>query len=1504
MQKVGTLMDIRVTPGTWKSEREMIGIVSEAETEYYGAVAFGDTSRVLNGTELPMDLRYVIRLPAQRWLTDRTYPFFRLREPQKSTNSLYSSRFVFLQYALDASIAQTISNSSSPHAFILKQFPYPTYRKDYFNTTVAGFLPLLLTLAFIYTAMMIVKELVYEKQCRLKESMKMMGLSNWIHWLAWFTKCFLFLFISVSLVTAILSGAKILEHSDGSVVFVFLLLYAVASIFFCFAMSVVFSNAVLSMLFSGALWFVAYVPFASVSNDNTYEGLSSASKSGICLLVNSCLGIGAKSFSSYEERGVGVQWSNIADSPSPDDDFSLAQVFLMFIVEIIIYGLFAWYYEAVFPGDYGIPHSPWFFVTKSYWCGTSTSKVDSSQEPAALSNLHLKNPDYEEEPTDLEVGVSVCDLRKIFRSSVGKKVAVDHLSFNMFKGQITSLLGHNGAGKTTTMSILTGLFPPSSGTAYINGYSILTDMERIRDSLGLCPQHNVLFDKLTVREHLKFFVNLKGKFGPEAEQEIDSMIVDIQLADKANWQSRLLSGGMKRKLSCAIALIGGSEIVFLDEPTSGMDPYARRATWDLLLKYKAGKTIILTTHFMDEADFLGERIAIMADGQLRCCGSSLFLKSRYGVGYRLTLVKAADCNVTATSSLVYNHVQDARMVSDVGAELAFVLPSQSSVGFEPLFRELEEGKEKLGISSFGVSVTTLEDVFIKVGEGMEHTVDEVREAKEADTHSLDILADPTLQLDHSELMTGISLKIHQFKAMFMKRLLHSKRNKAALFTQFLLPLMMTLLGLAIAKSVKPISDEPSRMLGFKNLSVDNKLTNSMFASFSSKSNLTFQKAYSYLEEKQKNKLSDITNELRTLKNENSGSTIYIDKENKTAMDPNNCCEMPFLIINEKCRKQLAPNNRKCTPKGYKECVDKCLNEDSSSAVCPQHPNQTKPDEWETIFAEHVLRKSNPGEYFFENIAGFLITDDKKTNQLVYNTWFSNEALHTIADSINVMSNLILRSINDFYEIKAYNHPLPYSTEGKADNVIGDFSALLLAIFINFGMSFLVASFITFLILERESKAKHIQFISGVDTVSFWSATYLWDFINYMIPATIVIFLILMFQLDAFSDTETVGSIYFLLILQGLSAIPFVYCFSYIFKTPLIGYSITVLVLAFLSLGLLIAVFVLDASDEADAADVLNYISLLIPTYAFSSSFLELNKNYGLRKQCTASKGAEIYCANLGFKYTDHALNWEDYGVGKQCLYMAIEAVVYFALCLLLQVNFFVSARKQDHLANTTSDGTPEDSDVAGERDRINNLNLDTLEQEAIVLKNLTKVYPGATRTAVDNLSLGVTKGNCFGLLGINGAGKTTTFGMLTGEFPISAGTAYLDGYNIQSQLREVQQRIGYCPQFDALIGSLTGREMLEMYAHLRGIPYDKMDDLVQHTIESLNLVNWADKMCGTYSGGNKRKLSTAIALVGNPPIVFLDEPTTGMDPGARRFLWNYLTSVIRAGRSIVLTSHR
>ena len=136
----------------------------------------------------------------------------------------------------------------------------------------------------------------------------------------------------------------------------------------------------------------------------------------------------------------------------------------------------------------------------------------------------------------------------------------------MYKGQITVLLGHNGAGKTTTMSILTGLFTPTSGEAHINGYNISNEMDLVRQSLGICPQHNVLFDLLTVEEHLWFFTYLKGVDDKKSiKNEVDSMIESLGLLDKRHTQSKNLSGGMKRKLSVGNALVGNSRVSFRAE---------------------------------------------------------------------------------------------------------------------------------------------------------------------------------------------------------------------------------------------------------------------------------------------------------------------------------------------------------------------------------------------------------------------------------------------------------------------------------------------------------------------------------------------------------------------------------------------------------------------------------------------------------------------------------------------------------------------------------------------------------------------------------------------------------------------------------------------------------------------------------------------------------------------------------------------------------------------------
>mmetsp|Transcript_117060 Transcript_117060/g.162751 ORF Transcript_117060/g.162751 Transcript_117060/m.162751 type:complete len:226 (+) Transcript_117060:1893-2570(+) len=211
----------------------------------------------------------------------------------------------------------------------------------------------------------------------------------------------------------------------------------------------------------------------------------------------------------------------------------------------------------------------------------------------------------------------------------------------MYEGQIFALLGHNGAGKTTTLSMISGLHAATAGKAEVFGKSVFDDLDSVRKFMGVCPQHDVLFDLLTPEEHLSLFYDFKGA-DPDPKvkkEEIKKILTDIGLYYARDKCANTLSGGMKRKLSVGIAMCGNSKFVLLDEPTAGMDLSARRGLWEMLRSYRFGRIIILTTHYMDEADILGDRIGIMTAGQLVCLGSSLFLKQRYGVGYNLTLVK-------------------------------------------------------------------------------------------------------------------------------------------------------------------------------------------------------------------------------------------------------------------------------------------------------------------------------------------------------------------------------------------------------------------------------------------------------------------------------------------------------------------------------------------------------------------------------------------------------------------------------------------------------------------------------------------------------------------------------------------------------------------------------------------------------------------------------------------------------------------------------------------------
>jgi len=174
---------------------------------------------------------------------------------------------------------------------------------------------------------------------------------------------------------------------------------------------------------------------------------------------------------------------------------------------------------------------------------------------------------------------------------------------------------------------------------------------------------------------------------------------------------------------------------------------------------------------------------------------------------------------------------------------------------------------------------------------------------------------------------------------------------------------------------------------------------------------------------------------------------------------------------------------------------------------------------------------------------------------------------------------------------------------------------------------------------------------------------------------------------------------------------------------------------------------------------------------------------------------------------------------------------------------------------------------------------------------------------VNKLCFEIERGECFGLLGVNGAGKTTTFKMLTGDVRITGGRAKVMGYDVEKNLDHARQHFGYCPQEDGLDPLLNGYEQLELYGRLRGMKRKDVKKAAEKLILSFGLQRYVDKRCGTYSGGNKRKVSAAIALIGNPDVIFLDEPTSGMDPGARRQLWRVILKMIHLGKSVVLTTH-
>ena len=299
------------------------------------------------------------------------------------------------------------------------------------------------------------------------------------------------------------------------------------------------------------------------------------------------------------------------------------------------------------------------------------------------------------------VAIRLRGFSKYFKNLKDKKKtvkAVDDLTLDLHAGSITVILGANGSGKSTTLNAISGLETITSGSIELNGTG----------GLGLCPQKNVMWEELTVREHVEIFEALKRtspKSRAERRGEILKIIEDCDLAAKSSARVKTLSGGQKRRAQLAMMLAGGSRVCCIDEASSGIDPIARRKVWDILLNERGHRSIFFTTHFLDEAEVLSDHVAILSKGKLKAEGSVASLKNQLGGGYRVILEEDF-------RQISVPHSENVKVESDYGRTV-FEIPDQASLG--PFVSSLEQR----GHTSYRIQGPTIEDVFLQLTDEMQ-----------------------------------------------------------------------------------------------------------------------------------------------------------------------------------------------------------------------------------------------------------------------------------------------------------------------------------------------------------------------------------------------------------------------------------------------------------------------------------------------------------------------------------------------------------------------------------------------------------------------------------------------------------------------------------------------------------------------------------------------------------------------------------------------------------------
>ena len=1034
------------------------------------------------------------------------------------------------------------------------------------------------------------------------------------------------------------------------------------------------------------------------------------------------------------------------------------------------------------------------------------------------------------------------------------------------------------------------MYDATSGQAIYKENNILDEsqMKDFRNKLGICPQHDILFPQLTVREHLEMFCYFKGFDVSKIKEEVDNTLKDFRIHDIENVLAGTLSAGQRRKLSIAISVIGGSEVIFLDEPSSGMDITSRRNLWEILKKIIEKRIIILTTHYMEEASVLGNRIGIMAEGVLKCIGTPLFLIEKYGKYLSINIYKEKDADNDKIISFFESKAEGIE-TEILTQEILIRIPKnrpgtdKKNIDIQSFFSDLDNQTKSLKIKSYSASMPTLEDVFLNVGSVRMEEEEILKSGKIDEAENERILFKQKYVKD----MSKFEKFCYDSNILLKKRALQIVRDTKTFMLEILCPILLVLVGclvvqIDIFKDSEPITCNSEFLSHFGD----------QIIYYSSHQNAHRTEVKNYFDIKQTNVTSDYlevegTNEKESLKD-------FIKKLYKKEKDGN------------------SKNN-------YGSIIDMGSDFSSSEYNFIQVVNgraRQSPMLYSYVFLNQIL-KANGITFNYVHYP-LPTTYDNKSNSKALNNFclvffvsiaFSlipaNFISSIVSERINNSKHLMRISgvsifaywlINFFFELVKY-----YFTAGICLLILWAFSfvpSYLYVFYLLYGPPMISITYFFSFLFNSEAAAQNFVILFNLVIGSLGS--------------TVVIMLR---SLEQSTNAAKIAAY----ILRIIPSFAFGYGYNLLLNGKLImfmDYSIEYLTKPN-SLKIALEYAGSDALFLGATFVVYMAIVTIIEIFAYSFSevddgLIEQSENVKLDKnvQIEIDKVNEINREKKvkNNKDAENGGNTDKMNLNDFNDMNCIEDVI--------SNNSFDSQNKtnkrnnkkeiiiynQNNILHNTNNALKGQNEV-----NYTNINKDDY---SVKIKNMQKIYNNNSciskpTIGVKNISFTVDYGECFGLLGLNGAGKTTIFKAITEEHAPTHGSIYINGLNILKNFDEVKLMFGYCPQFDAIFPYMTVRENLEFYSKIKGVDPDKLSEIIRAMIESMTLTKYTNKLAGRLSGGNKRKLSVAISMICNPPIVLLDEPSTGMDPEARRFMWAVIHKLTSKGNnnSVIMTTH-